>query len=136
LQGVAFHDGRVEKRFRQAGLVWPLSEGMDDEALERVLRCGQPLGPTRPLREIAYIVQELKRPHVTMQLLWMEYMEACPNACGDTLSFVEPRTGQIVPVNIFVAALGASSCAYAEAILGMTEPNWIASHTRAFEFFG
>jgi transposase len=73
-----------EKRFRQSGLEWPLPEELDDVALERVLRSGQPSGPTRQMPEIGYLVQELKRPHVTMQLLWMEYREAFPEGYGYT----------------------------------------------------
>ena len=37
---------------------------------------------------------------------------------------------------IFVAVLGASSYTYAEASLSQKLPHWIASHVRAFEFFG
>ena len=41
-----------EKRFRQSGLAWPLPETLDDVALERVLRSGQPSGPTRQMPDI------------------------------------------------------------------------------------
>ncbi len=37
---------------------------------------------------------------------------------------------------IFVAVLGASSYTYVEATWTQELPNWIASHVRAFEFFG
>ena len=160
-----------EKRFRQSGLAWPLPETLDDVALERVLRSGQPSGPTRQMPDIGYIVAELKRPHVTMQLLWVEYREAFPDGygytqfchwikeqrpaldvtlrqkhkagekaftdyAGATIPFINPKTGEIIETNLFVAALGASSYIYAEATLDMAEPNWIGSHVRMFEFFG
>jgi transcriptional regulator with XRE-family HTH domain len=73
-----------EKRFRQSGLAWPLPESLDDVALERVLRSGQPSGPTRQMPDIGYLVEELKRPHVTMQLLWVEYREVFPDGYGYT----------------------------------------------------
>ena len=160
-----------EKRFRDSGLEWPPSEDLDDVALERVLRWGQPSGPTRQMPSIDYIVQELKRKHVTMQLLWMEYRESFPDGygytqfchwikeqrpaldvtlrqehkagekvftdyAGSTIPFIDPKTGKVVETNLFVGGLGASSFIYAEATLDMTEPNWIGSHVRMFEFFG
>ena len=37
---------------------------------------------------------------------------------------------------IFVAVLGASNYTYAEASLTQSLPDWIASHVRAFAYFG
>jgi transposase len=37
---------------------------------------------------------------------------------------------------IFVAVLGASNYTYAEATWSQSLPDWIASHRRAFNFFG
>jgi len=160
-----------EKRFRESELEWPPPEDLDDVALERVLRSGRLSGPTRQMPEIGHLVKELKRPHVTMQLLWMEYRESFPDGygytqfchwikeqrprldvtlrqehkagekvftdyAGATIPFIDPKTGKVVETNLFVAGLGASSCIYAEATLDMTEPNWIGSHVRMFEFFG
>jgi transposase len=48
----------------------------------------------------------------------------------------DPQTGEVRPVELFVAVLGASSYTYAEATLTQQLPDWIASHVRAFEFFG
>jgi len=67
-------------RAREAGLGWPLPEEMDEAALEaRLLR--HPLGPSgpRPQPDVAYIHQQLKRPSVTLHLLWMEYLEIYPD---------------------------------------------------------
>ena len=67
-------------RAREAGLGWPLSEEMDEAALEaRLLR--HPLGPSgpRPQPDVAYLHQQLKRPSVTLHLLWMEYLEIYPD---------------------------------------------------------
>jgi transposase len=160
-----------EKRYRGAGLPWPPPKELDDVALERVLRSGQPSGPTRQMPDIGYIVKELKRQHVTMQLLWIEYRESFPEGygytqfchwireqrpkldvtlrqehkagekvftdyAGATIPFINPKTGEVVETNLFVAALGASSYIYAEVTLDMTEPNWIGSHVRTFEFLG
>lgn len=69
------------RRFASSGLTWPLSEDLGEEALEAMLfahagskqghrRCGEP--------DWAVIHRELKRKHVTLQILWDEYIERDP----------------------------------------------------------
>lgn len=74
-----------EKRFREAGLVWRLPEDVDDAFLERVVR-SRPENFThnRPLPDPDYLLKEMKRPHVTLHLLWLEYRERHPNGYGYT----------------------------------------------------
>ncbi len=55
---------------------------------------------------------------------------------GLTLSIVEPQTGQLHDVYIFVAALGMSNMTYLEGALAQDLPSWIGGHVRAFEYFG
>jgi transposase len=68
------------RRARQAGLGWPLPEGMSDGELEARLFARPPSPPSelRPLPEWNYVHKELRRPGVTLMLLWMEYKEAHP----------------------------------------------------------
>jgi transposase len=54
----------------------------------------------------------------------------------DGLKLVDPKTGEPVPTQLFVAVWGASNYTYAEATLTQQLPDWIGSHVRAFEFFG
>jgi transposase len=54
---------------------------------------------------------------------------------GKRPSIVEPETGESVPVELFVAVLGASNYTYAEASATQQVADWIGSHVRAFEFF-
>jgi transposase len=61
-----------------AGISWPLQEGLDDEKLEAKLFPVRESGWQRPAPEMAYIHNELKRRHVTLQLLWEEYREGEP----------------------------------------------------------
>lgn len=49
---------------------------------------------------------------------------------------VEPTTGEVREVEMFVAVLGASSRTYAEATRTQQMPDWIAAHTRTVEYFG
>jgi transposase len=55
---------------------------------------------------------------------------------GQTVPVTDPGTGEIREAYVFVAVLGASSYAYAEATWTRGLWDWIGSHTRALEFFG
>jgi len=54
---------------------------------------------------------------------------------GHTIPIVNRYTGDIKQAEIFVAVLGASNYTYSEATRDQSMPNWIGSHTRAFEYF-
>ncbi|MDO8864178.1 hypothetical protein Q6D67_21075 [Haliea sp. E1-2-M8] len=56
--------------------------------------------------------------------------------CGPTVPVICRNTGNVQRAQIFVAVLGASSYTYAEATWTQSLPDWIASHQRAFRFFG
>ncbi len=67
-------------RARNASLGWPLPHNMDDTALERLLfPPNKPNERTRPLPDCPYIHQELRKKHVTLMLLWVEYKETHPD---------------------------------------------------------
>lgn len=55
---------------------------------------------------------------------------------GKGIAVVNPSTGEVKDVEIFVAVLGASNYTYAEAVLSQDLPSWIGAHIRAFEYFG
>jgi transposase len=54
---------------------------------------------------------------------------------GQTMEITDPETGEIHPIQIFVATLGASNYTFAEATLSQDLRSWIQSHVHAFEFF-
>lgn len=150
-----------EKRFREAGLRWPLPEDVDDSFLERVVRTRLEEGtPRRDLPDTVYLISEMTKPHVTLHLLWLEYRERCPEGygytqfchyyshakaradvvlrqehrageklftdyAGDTLKLTSPKTGELTPVYVFVAVLGASNFTFAEGVTKMDTPSWI-----------
>ena len=67
-------------RATAAGLTWPLPDALDDAALEARLFT-RPADPSRLDQAVpvwAHLHQELKRPGVTLQLLWLEYRGAHP----------------------------------------------------------
>jgi transposase len=62
-------------RARLAGLNWPLPEGVDDSQLEALLYPPPPAVATdqRPVPDWAVVHRELRRPNMTLALLWEEY---------------------------------------------------------------
>lgn len=72
------------RRARRTGLSWPLPEGLGDEALELLLY--PPAQVTskdrRPQPDWPAIHRELRRPGVTLQLLWEEYRGIHPDGYG------------------------------------------------------
>ena len=59
-------------RARMAGLGWPLPVGLDDAQLERLLYPPPPAvaSEQRPMPDWAMVHRELRRPNVTLALLW------------------------------------------------------------------
>ena len=81
--GVASSTVRLTlKRLAAAGLGWPLPAEMTDAALEAQLftAAGKKQGHRRlPEPDWAAVHRELKRKHVTLQILWDEYIEQHPD---------------------------------------------------------
>jgi len=71
----------------------------------------------------------MRQTHIAGEKLFVDF-------AGRTGEVVDGRTGEIIPVQIFVVVLGASSFTYAEAVWSQKLPDWIAAHVRAFAYFG
>lgn len=72
----------MQHRFDRSGLPWPLPLDMTDTDLEARLygEMGSKRGHRRrPEPDWAELNRELKRKHVTLQILWDEYIEANPD---------------------------------------------------------
>ena len=70
------------RRFEGAGLVWPLPDDVTDEDLEARLykSAGTKQGHRRQVEpDWVQIHRELKRKHVTLSILWDEYIEQRPD---------------------------------------------------------
>ncbi len=71
-------------RARRVGIGWPLPDELTDEALEARL-FPPPLaipGDQRPKPDWAAVHRELKRPGVTLQLIWEEHRAVHPGSYG------------------------------------------------------
>ncbi len=72
-----------ERRAVEAGLSWPLpGEASDDELERRLYPAPVPARVARPWPEWADVHRELRRKHVTLQLLWEEYRASHPDGYG------------------------------------------------------
>src|ERR1700676_3198669 len=160
-------------RARAAGVAWPLPEDLDEARLEALLFPPPSATPAdqRPMPDWGWVHRELRRPDVTLALLWEEYRAGAADGfgyswfcdlyrawagrlkptmrqihiagermfvdfAGRTGEVIDANTGEGIPVQIFVAVLGASSFTYAEAVWSQKLPDWIAAHVRAFGYFG
>lgn len=66
-------------RITEAGLDWEKILAMSDEELAVIARVMPVRDQTRPVPDWSYIQQELKKPGVTLTLLWQEYKERHPD---------------------------------------------------------
>ena len=71
----------------------------------------------------------MRQRHPAGERLFVDY-------AGHTVDVIDPQTGEVRTAQLFVAALGASSYTFAEATWTQSLPDWVASHVRAFGFFG
>lgn len=71
-------------RARRAGLNWPLPDDLDDDRLEKLLFPPVPDVPVdeRPVPDWPAVHRELRRPNVTLALLWEEYRAGAPDGFG------------------------------------------------------
>jgi transposase len=73
------------------------------------------------------LVRSMRQVHRAGEKLFIDYS-------GDTAAVIDMATGEVRAAQIFVAVMGASKYAYAEATWTQTLPDWIASNIRALEF--
>jgi transposase len=71
----------------------------------------------------------LRQEHRAGEKLFVDYS-------GKRPEIIDPATGEVTKVELFVAVLGASNFSYAEATLTQQGHDWIASHVRALKFMG
>jgi transposase len=84
--------GKYARLARVAGLDWETAQALSDEELEaRLYRPPVPRAAYHLAPDFAYLHQELKRPGVTLQLLWEEYARANPQAYKYTSFCVKYR---------------------------------------------
>ncbi len=166
-------------RAREAGLDWETAQTLSDAELEarlfKLINRNEPAA--RAPIDMQWVHKELKRPGVTLQLLWLEYQQAVSRAADGKRAYqysqfcelyrgfvkrlhpsmrqvhlagdkafvdysgkkpviVDPSSGEVQQVELFVMVLGASNYTYAEVTRTQTLPDFVGSHVRGFEYFG
>lgn len=71
----------------------------------------------------------MRQTHVGGEKVFVDY-------AGDTIDLIDPMTGEVTAVRLFVAAMGASNFTYAEAVASEGLEDWIGAHVRMFSFLG
>lgn len=71
----------------------------------------------------------MRQHHLGGDKLFVDYS-------GDKVYYTDPKSGERVACELFVATLGASSYTYAEATLSQRTPDFLSSQARAYSFFG
>ncbi len=71
----------------------------------------------------------MRQHHPAGERLFVDY-------AGMTVDVTDPETGKTRAAQVFIATMGASSYTYVEATWTQKLPDWIASHVRAFAYFG
>ena len=86
--------GGIQKLLSRAqalDLGWPLADNLDDNRLAQLFYPSADIRTSRryQMPDWSVIHQELKRPHMTKQLLWEEYTQQYPNRCYSYSQFCE-----------------------------------------------
>ncbi len=154
---------RLAERAQEAGIGWPLPDGVDEDGLARVVY-GDPQSGCGSQIDFEWVSRQMERKGVTLKLLWTElcdqgypygyawFCRCCQQWESRTRRTMRMswRLGEAVFVDyagatvgvcgrkaqIFVAALGVSHYIHAEASWTQKVDDWLASCTRMFEHFG
>src|SRR5437870_5214402 len=78
----------------------------------------------------------LQRRGLSMRQVHRAGAKCFVDYAGTKPRIIDATTGEVIEVELFVAVLGASNYTYAEATRTQQVPDWVASHQRAFQFFG
>src|SRR5208283_3595331 len=76
------------------------------------------------------------RLHPTMRQSHAAGEKVFVDFAGDTIDVVDPSTGEVRPMKLFVAAMGASSYIFAQARPSEQIADWIGAHVDLFAFLG
>jgi transposase len=122
------------------------------EAFQHIFDAFQQRGVTLELLHLEYLEQHpdgyrytqfcevyrrwVQRRGLSMRQVHRAGAKLFVDYAGKKPTLIEATTGEVIAVELFVAALGASNYTYAEATRTQQVPDWVASHQRAFAFFG
>lgn len=152
---------------------------LDDPVLEHRLKGGNPAYPDERFEDfkarLPYLQQEMRRKHVTLKLLWEEYIADTPQGysltqfrfhykqhtkaqsatsstvlsdlyvggekiyfdfAGDTLEYIDLKTGEIIKAQVFVACLPATDYGYVLCVPSQRSEDFIYAIGQCFKEIG
>jgi transposase len=166
-------------RAERAGLSWRDAKDLPEREIEE--RLFRQLDRHEPAKrspiELEWVHREMRRPGVTLYLLWEEYAAAARarndglrpyqysqfcdaysryrrahsptmrqvhragekvfvDFSGKRPHIVDPKTGEFIEVELYVAVLGASNYTYAEATRSQKLSDFVGATARTFEYYG
>ena len=71
----------------------------------------------------------MRQTHVGGEKVFVDF-------AGDTIDVIDPESGEVRAMKLFVAAMGASNYTYAQAVATEGLEDWIGAHVRMFAFLG
>jgi transposase len=77
-----------------------------------------------------------KRAHPSMRQTHMGGEKVFVDFAGDTIDILDPITGEVHAMKLFVVAMGASNYTYVEACPSESLSDWIGVHTNLFRYLG
>ena len=83
-----------------------------------------------------HIQQDEQKRRATMHINRKPGEQVEVDWAGDPATIIDPDTGEILKVYIFVGVMTYSQYAYVEAFLDMKQKSWITAHVHMYEFFG
>ncbi len=75
-------------------------------------------------------------PKISMKMIHKGGDKVFSDYSGDGLEYIDRKTGEVVPVDLFVCAWGASSYTYAEGSETQKTPDFSMSHVHGLNYFG
>jgi transposase len=75
-------------------------------------------------------------PKINMKMIHKGGDKVFSDYSGDGLEYIERKTGEIIPADLFVCAWGASSYTFAEASASQKTRDFAFSHVHGLNFFG
>lgn len=83
-----------------------------------------------------YIQQDEQKRRATMHIPRKPGEQVEVDWAGDPAHIIDPDTGEITDVWLFVGVMTYSQYAYAEAFINEQQKAWITAHVHMYEFFG
>jgi transposase len=92
--------------------------------------------PLMYLQFCYYILQDEQRRRATMHIPRKPGEQVEVDWASDPAHIIDPDTGEITDVRLFVGVMTYSQFAYVEAFINEQQRAWISAHVHMYEYFG